>query len=218
MSISFWIFVVLVLLAAGVFIFRLLREKRRILASLSIGDSANLTVNTVMLVLTLISIVIAIAAFQDSKNSGVEQQKALDASRQSLQDVVSDLRKQNALLREAQNTLQSQLEVSQAQQQALTATIKILEGTKSTLRSQLAIVAEQNKRELERLRRQPRVRFSLAGLTEDRFSEGLEVSTVEDAITHQKGQFMSLTVTNIGDEALMNPRLQLTYRQPPCMA
>jgi hypothetical protein len=206
MSVLFWVTIGVPILAAVIFIRWLLVAKAHGLSEMGAGDRINLIVNAVMFVLTVISIAIALAAFHDSKTSGDEQKIALQASRESLQDVVGALKTQTALLNDAQTLLQSQLEVSRQQQKATMATNSVLLSSKRTLKSQLDIATEQNKREVERLSKKPQLHLTIhAGskfLQEEQFSETLTVN-INDFNS------LSIVVTNIGDAALSAPNISL---------
>ena len=84
-------------------------------------------VNIVALFLAAFSLFVAIAAYRDTTHSSAELQKTLDASRGALEVVVERATKQQQLL----------------------------ERTAGTLDTQLSLLQEQTKRELERLGRRP---------------------------------------------------------------
>lgn len=203
MSASFWITSGLLVCIAAFATFALLKGNKDRLSDLPAGDRISLRVNSVLLVFTMVSILIALIALQDTRTSGDEQKKALQASRESLENVVSGLKVQTQLLNDAQNTLQSQLEVSRQQQKALTATTSLLQSTKTTLNSQLKIVDEQNKRELERLRQKPNIQFIFGNMSESAFAAGATLSAVDV-------NDLKLIVSNKGNAALVNPVLTIS--------
>jgi uncharacterized protein YukE len=91
-----WITALLLLISSGILIIFLLKPKQNsgVLQALSIADLTSvisLAVNAALFVITIISLVIAVAAYREAESSGREQQKTLDASRIALQQTSETL-------------------------------------------------------------------------------------------------------------------------------
>jgi hypothetical protein len=85
---------------------------------LSISDKTNVImtfVNIVLLILAVVSIYIAVESYQAAQNSGIQQQRALDASSGSLSSVVKTLKKQQEILDESSHALKQSFNVIEAQ-------------------------------------------------------------------------------------------------------
>jgi len=125
---ALWVIAVLLPLVWLAVISYLLRDRVQV-GKVALGD----LVNVATLAVAAVSLVIAIAAYQDATRSGAEQQKTLDASRGALEAVVERATNQQ----------------------------KLLERAAGTLDTQLSLLQEQTTRELERLGRRPQVEIAL---------------------------------------------------------
>src|SRR5712691_1740059 len=93
-------------------------------------------VNIAAVLMAAFSLFVAIAAYRDATRSGAEQQRTLDASRSALEVVVETATKQQQLLERAAGTLDTQL----------------------------SLLQEQARRELERLGRKPTIEVALGDI------------------------------------------------------
>lgn len=194
-------------------------------------SSLNFIVGFAMLVLTLVSIWIALAAFQSAERSGNEQLQVLQNSRSALESVARNvegqanaLRDQTQALRDQTVTLQAvqrgfdkQAELADAQiEQAKSAAAAIakaadqmkeqralLAAVQDTLKGQLEIASEQNKRELEKLSRKPNIQIGVGNLPAELLGKPIHLTLAEL-------QEFTFVLRNEGNEAATHPIIILS--------
>lgn len=136
---SILVYSILAVLIGGLALF-LYRHK-----GLSLSDKANIgmtIVNIVLLILAVVSIHIAVKSYQSANESGSQQQKTLDAAKDSLLSVVGVLNKQQETLNDSRRALDESASVMTEQK-------KLLQESVQTSRNQLAVLNAQSKRLLE---------------------------------------------------------------------
>lgn len=152
----FWLWIAYGLLAVGIILFGILfvRKLRRHLRgeALSLSDYvaiAGTVLNIVILLLAVGSLHVAITTYVDAKNSGEEQAKtlkqqetSLQASRDALDKVVTNLGQQSKILDASRAALDSSVKTALAQQKLLTESVE-------NSRKQLQILQAEWSRELE---------------------------------------------------------------------
>jgi hypothetical protein len=161
---------------------------------LSFADSVNL----VIFVFSVVSIVVAIAAFRDAQESGAAQTAALTTSRDELANVVGVLHEQETTSRVALEKV-----VGELREQETTWT-----QTRDTLSEQLALLKEQDRRALDRLSRHPEIRLTLDGVEIPRLGQ-------PPFPTHTWRTPGYLLIENIGDAALNHLLLDLQTNGMP---
>lgn len=108
-----WLVAALLFLGAAAIVLFLVKGKPIALAlpKLALADFVNIAI----LLVAVVSLFVAVVTYTDAKNAAVQQQAALDASRKALESVVQTATGQQTLLQKNLETLQAQLEVTQAQ-------------------------------------------------------------------------------------------------------
>lgn len=108
----------------------------------------SLAVNVALFVITIFTLLVAMAAYYSAEQSGKQQQQTLGASRQALESVVGVALKQQELLDENLKIAKAQLEV----------------------------VREQREDERKRFSRKPQIEVMLGEVTEARIREAKEIT------------------------------------------
>ena len=122
MRIALWVTALLLLISSGILIIYLLKPKQNVgaLQTLSVADLTSvisLAVNAALFVITIISLVIAVAAYREAESSGREQQKTLDASRIALQETSETLQRSAEHFRTTAEAAAGQYELLELEKQ-----------------------------------------------------------------------------------------------------
>jgi hypothetical protein len=142
-ELSIIIYSLLIILVGGLVIF--LYPHIRNQQGLSLSDKTNIVmtvVNLVLLILAVVSIDIAVKSYQAVQESGSQQQRTLDASKDSLSSVVRALEEQERMMDDSRRALKQSVDIMTAQQ-------NLLQQSVETSRNQLAVLDAQWKRQLE---------------------------------------------------------------------
>ena len=140
------VYVLLTILIGSIVVFLCLHVRRQNRpGKLSLSDKTNIVatvVNIVLLVLAVVSIHIALKSYQTAQESGAQQQRTLDASKDALSSVVGALKEQQGTLNDSRLALKQSVDIITEQK-------KLLQQSVQTSRNQLAVLDAQWKRQLE---------------------------------------------------------------------
>lgn len=117
MSTIIYLLMIVLMIELFVFLHINIRKQQRV-QELSLSDKTNIImtfVNVALLILAFVSINIAIESYRATENSGIQQQRALDASNNSLSSVVKTLKEQQEILDESRRALKQSFNVVEAQ-------------------------------------------------------------------------------------------------------
>lgn len=166
----------------------------------------NTILTFVSLAVSIGSLYIAIATYQQAIRDSEQQQKNLDASRVQLQAVVNAATQQ-------QQILSKNLEISRAQQELLSRGLEtskfqqeIQRKNLETSKAQLSMLEEQQKRETERLARKPIAEVSLLTGAGPKLLADLEKGEIEFPVDENKKWFrLNFFVSNRGTAEIIKP-------------
>lgn len=142
-------------------------------------------IEIVTLVVSIVSLFIAVNAYRDTKKSGDEQQKILDASRSALESVVTVIKEEQLILQNTQKTLEENLKAQ----------------TKH-----LALVQKAREEEILRLAMKPKVEIGLGELNPLQLKEELKkngrlkISADQDNKLH-----LDFLIVNEGEVQVSHP-------------
>lgn len=192
---------ILFVLALALFIFWLWENRPPIqVGSLAPGDFMNLLMAVLTIIgifIALVSLYVAIAAYQKSVRDSQEQQKSLDDSRKQLQAVVDATTKQ-------QEILGKNLESSKAQQELLNKNL-------DTSKAQLGLLEEQWKREQERQARKPKLEITFNSRSSKELHAKLPLPLV---LQPNRTATLTFVVANIGNSPVLNPLISVFVGPP----
>ena len=170
--------------------------------------------NVVMFLLTVISIFIAVEAYRDAHDSGVQQAQLLTDARNALRSEVQIAQRQE---QQAQSGLQNQRVANQKQSQLLTAAAtslknvvgtaqdqqRILQQSLATSRKQYAIVRSEYDAQVKAQQARPRLQFTLDGYDFNAVQRGRVPLVLKNGSSGE----IRVLIRNVGKAILRTPRL-----------
>lgn len=153
-------------------------------------------IEIITVVISVVSLFIAVNAYQDAKKSGDEQQKILDASRIALESVVSVVKDEQQILQKTQKTLEENLKTQ----------TEYLADVQKAQAEHLALVQKTREEEQLRLAMKPIVEIGLDQWDPPQLKEILEKHGRIQAIANSENKIhINFRVGNEGEVQVIQP-------------